>query len=130
LVARGEIQQRVEPAWSLIDVGVRIADCRQPSWHGCHGEIGGIARVDLLPRDGSRNAGVGLRAHRVRRRDGTIFCVLIEIDEDPMSLFLPPFAGRERRRSSLHLARQGQCRPAYLDERPPLLDSDDDVHAT
>src|SRR5438477_12018766 len=129
LVTRGELEQRLERAWLPIDAGVRIANLRESRRHCLHREVGGIADDDLVPRDGCGDARIGLRPHGVRRGYGAILGVLVVVDEHAVALFLPPFAGGQRRRPALHLARERERRAAHLDECPAPLEADDDVNA-
>src|SRR5688572_16746270 len=43
-------QERVQRTGMSIDVGMTITVGLEPRRHGLQGEVGGIARVDLLPR--------------------------------------------------------------------------------
>ena len=77
-------------------------------------EVARVAVVDLVPGQRRRHARVGRRPHRVGAGDGAVLRVLVVVEEDAVALFLPPLAGRERRRAPLDLARERQRGAAHL----------------
>ncbi len=106
----------------LVDVAMPIAHLLESGWH-CHkSEVSGIGGVDLFPRERRRYAGIRFRPHRVGRRHGAVLRVLVVVDEDAVTLFLPPFTGGNGRRPPLDLACQGDRGTADFRERPPGLD--------
>ena len=73
-------------------------------------EVGGVAVVDLVPRQRRRHARVRRRPHRVGARDRAVLGVLVVVEEDAVALLLPPFARRETGRAPLDLAREARAR--------------------
>ena len=76
-----------------------------------------------------RDACVSRGPHGVGGRYGSVLCVLVVVEEDAMALFLPPLAGRQRRRAAFDLTGQRQGGASHLVERPPPFDADEHVHA-
>src|SRR4051812_5431303 len=107
----------------FIDARVSIAELLESSRHGDQREIRRIASFDFIPRQWRRDPRIWPGTHRVRCGNGTIFGVLVVIDEHPLALFLPPLTRGECRRTLLHLARQSESGEAYLIEAPVGLDS-------
>ncbi len=106
-----------------------VTDLREALRHRREREVLGIGAVDLVPAQGRRDACVGRRPHRVRRRHGAILGVLVVVHEHALALFLPPLAGRELRCAPFHFPSQGQRRPAHLAKTPPPLDAHEEMHA-
>ena len=129
LVPRRQLEQRFERARRARRSprddrpSPRIA----PAWS--HREVRGLAVLDLVPVKRRRHARVGRGPHRVRGGDGAVLGVLVVVEEDAVALLLPPFAGGERGRAPLDLARQRQRRAPHLVERPARLDPHVYVHA-
>src|SRR5262245_37414001 len=112
-----------------VDVRVTIAVALEPLRHGLQREVGRIARVDFIPGERGRYPRVGPRPYRERRAHGAILGVLVVVDEDAVTLFLPPLAGGNRRRAALHFARQRHGGAPHLREGPPLVDANVDMDA-
>ena len=125
-----QVEQPVERAWVAIDVGVNIAQAREPLRHRREREIPGLRQFSFFPRQRRRHACIGCGTHRVRGGHGAIFCVLVVIDKHAVPLFLPPLAGRQFRRAAFDFARERQRRASHLVEGPLLLDAHVHVHAT
>ena len=112
----------------LIDVGVTIADRREPRRHRCQREVARLTGVDLVPGQWRRDARFRLGPHRIRGRDRAILGVLIVVKEHAVTFFLPPFARGQNRRTTLDLPRKRERGAAHLGERPSGLDADVDVN--
>ena len=107
---------------------MRVTDRREPPGHSQHREVCRLTLGDLVPVHGRRHARVRQWAHRVGRARRAVLRILVVVEEHAAPLFLPPLGRRQRRRASLHLARERERRASHLGERPPLLDTHVDVH--
>ncbi len=114
----------------VVDAGMAVANLGEPLRQRRQGEVRRIAGVDLVPAKGCRYASIGLRPYGVRASDGAVFRVLVVVEEDAVALLLPPLARRQRRRATLDLSSEGQCRATYLIERPRAHDAYRNVHPT
>ena len=101
----------------------------EPLRHRRHGEGRGLAVGDLVPPQRRRHPRVRRGPHRVGRRDRAVFGVLVEVDEHPFAFLLPPAAGGQLGRASLHLARDGLRGQPHLAKRPVRSDARVDVEA-
>src|SRR5436190_21856935 len=106
-----------------------VADRGEALRHRSQREVLRVGSIDLVPVEWRGDPRVGSGSYRISRRDRAIFRVLIVVDEHPLPLFLPPFAGCNTRRTTLHFARQGQRRTPDLVEPPPGLDPHEEMHA-
>ena len=129
LVTRRHLEQGRERVGPVVDRRMRVADRDVALRHGPQREVGWGARLQLVPRHRRRDACIGLRPHRVRRRHGAVLRVLVVVDEDALSLLLPPCARREARRAALDVAGQRQRRTPDLVEGPATRDPHEDVDA-
>src|SRR5439155_16271956 len=103
LLTLRKLEQALEGIGAHIEGTMRVTDARVALRHGDHREIRRIGLGDFAPFERRRNTRVGRRPNGVSTGDGTVFRVLVVVDEHAVSLFLPPFAGRERRHAVLDL---------------------------
>ena len=108
---------------------VRIAELREALRNREHGKVGRLAVGNLLPVKWRGHAGVGQRAHGIRRARRPILGVLVVVEEHAVTLLLPPFRTGESRRAPLDCARQRERRAAHLAEGPARFDPHIDVHS-
>src|SRR5229473_857613 len=105
-----------------------VTDLRETFRHRPEREVFRIGAIDLVPAQWRRNARVGRRPDRVRRRHGTILGVLVVVYENALALFFPPLAGRELGCAPFHFPSQRQRRAPYLVKAPPPLDAHEEMH--
>ena len=118
-----------EPTASSMPAPGSPSRARSASGHRQQREVAELGVGHLVPGQRRRDASVGRRAHRVGRGDGAVLGVLVVVEEDAVALLLPPLAGRDRRRSPLDVAGQGERRAADLRIGPARLDAHVDVDA-
>src|SRR6476469_5920855 len=106
-----------------------IPELRETRGHGLEREIGGVAVLDLFPRQRCGDARVGPGPHRIGAGDRPVLRILVVVEEHAVALLLPPFARRELRRTAFHLARKGERRASHDAEGPALLNPYVDVNA-
>ena len=87
-----------------------IADLGESRGHGAEREVGRIAGGDLVPVERRRDPRVRFRPHRIGAGNRAVLRVLVVVEEDAVTLFLPPLAGGQRRRSPFDFACQRQRR--------------------
>ncbi len=69
----------------------RVPQPLDPRRHGRDGEGVGLDLVELVPREGCGDLGAGAGSDRPGAEDGLVWCVLVEVDKDPLApLLLPP----------------------------------------
>src|SRR5919108_276702 len=108
LVAPGELEQLVEGAGLVVDVGRGIADCAQAVGHGVEPQVARLHVGHLVPAHGARHARVRRGAHGVAGGDRAVAGVLVVVDEHAVALLLPPLARGEGGRPALDLPRERQ----------------------
>src|SRR4029453_12254379 len=114
----------------LVDPLPRVTQRRHPPWNARDRQLVRGERVDLVPRERSRNLGAGTRAYRPRAEDGLVRRVLVVVDEDaPAALLLPPRRGDQLGVAALELTRGGNRRGPHLVGVPARLEPDVDVEA-
>ena len=106
-----------------------VTDLREALLHRDQREVARFGLIHLVPVERRRNAGVRGRPHGIGAGDGAVLGVLVVVDEDAMSLFFPPLAGRQRRHASFDVTRQRQCGAADIVVGPLWLDAHAHVHA-
>ena len=84
---------------------------------------------ELVPGHRGRDRRSGPRPQGVRRGDGPVTTVLVEIDEDPLTALLLPPLGGDALVTLLELAAESDRRVPHVDEVPARLDPHVDVHA-
>src|SRR5262245_26832841 len=99
LVTRRQFEERNERSRMRVHAGVAIAHAREARRHRLHREVARLARLDLVPGERRRDARVRRRPHRVRAGDGAVLGVLVVVEEDAVTLLLPPLARRDLRRA-------------------------------
>jgi hypothetical protein len=124
-----QLEQTLERARMPIDPGMTIAKLYEAGRHRREREICQLADVDLVPRQRRRHARVRSRPHGIRARHRAVLRILVVVEEHAVTLFLPPLARRQIRRSPLDRARESQCGAAYLAEGPAPFDPRVDVYA-
>ena len=129
LVPGRELEQPLERSRRCVNPLMAVAHLRKALGHRGEREVSRLGALHLVPPEWRGDAGIGRRPHRVGRGHRAVFGVLIVVYEHAVTLFFPPFAGRDRGRPALHVARQGERRAADFIEAPPSLDAHDDVHA-
>src|SRR3979490_3036472 len=97
LVARCELEQRLELVMALVDRCRGVAALAQSRRNALHGELGRGHIRALVPLQRAGNARVGDRADRIRRGDRAVARVLVVVDEDALAFLLPPAAPRPAR---------------------------------
>src|SRR5207302_11276652 len=70
------------------------------------------------------------RAYRICRAGGSVLRVLVIVEKNAVTLFLPPFRTGQRGSTALHRARQRDGRAPHLRKTPARLDADIDVNST
>ena len=96
----------------LVDRLRGVAALSKPRRHGVYAERRGVDVIELGPVKRTGDAGVGHGTHGVSGGDRPVAGVLVVVDEDADSLFLPPLACSAAGHSPLDLARERQCRAA------------------
>src|SRR5437764_5304757 len=114
---------------ALVDGRRRIADLPHAGGNGVQPELRGLDVRNLVPLEWAGDAGIGGRADGVGGRHRAVARVLVVVDEDPVSLLLPPLARRELRDPSLDLAGEGERRAPDLGDSVFGLDPDVVVYA-
>jgi len=112
-----------------VDVGVAIADAREARGHRAQGELFRPAVVELVQESGAETRPSGLGRTEYALATVRSFAFWVVVEEHALPLLLPPVAGGQGGRAPLHLAGQGQRRPADLIEDPAAMDAHDDVDA-
>ena len=112
-----------------VDRRMRIALRREPLRDGPEREVGRVAVRELLPADRRRHPGVRLGPDRAGRAHGAILRVLVVVDEDAVTLLLPPGAGGETGHAAFDVARQRERRAAHFVEAPAALDAHQHMHS-
>src|SRR5512133_3091582 len=116
LVSACPLQQLVQPIRVVVDVGVQVTHFGVSSWHCRDSEVLGVCVGDLAPAEWSGDHTLGRAAYRVRAGDGVVTGVLVVVHEyrAGISIFTPPCQVNHSVRSTLHLAREGPGRAAYV----------------
>ena len=76
--------------WLGVHPGVRIAELGEALRNREDSEVGWVAVGDLMPVERRGHAGVGKRAHGIRRARRPILRVLVVVEENAVTLLLPP----------------------------------------
>ncbi len=98
LVARREVEQRLERVRDVVDRGRRVTDRRVPRRYRRERQVARVRVGQLVPGERARHPTLGVAAHRVGRGDGAVTGVLVVVDEHLLApLLLPPLRRRERR---------------------------------
>ena len=97
LVLPRQLQQRVQRAHCVVDPRARVSDPGEPRRDRLDRERLGLDGRDLVPRQRRRDACVRQRPDGVGRRDRPVLGVLVVVEEDAVTLLLPPLRGREVR---------------------------------
>src|SRR5439155_13920048 len=79
-LSRRQVEQAGDRTWMPVDGFMTVADPGEPRRHRAEGEVTGLARVDLVPGQRSRDAGVGPGPDRVRARHGPVLGVLVVVE--------------------------------------------------
>ena len=114
----------VEPADLAVHAGVEIAHRREPRRHRGQGEVRGIGRLELVPRQRRRYPRIRLRPHRVDRCDRLPARVLAMVHEDPLPLALQPLGGDQAGVPLLEPAREALGERVRLVVRRSARDRD------
>jgi len=128
-VAGGEGEELIERTGSGVHGFVGVADFGEALGHGQDGEVGWVGVGYLVPVERCGDACVGKRADGVGAGGGAVFGVLVVVEEDAVTLFLPPFGAGEGGDSPLDGACEGEGGAADFGEGPARVDADVDVHA-
>src|SRR5437867_6968135 len=99
LVFCRELEQPFQRTWLGVDAGLRIAELREALRNREYGEVGWVAVGHLMPAKRRGHPGVGGRAHGIRRARSAILRVLVVVEEDSVTLFLPPLRSGQRGRA-------------------------------
>ena len=102
---------------------------RRSGGHGEDGEVGWVGVGDFVPVEWGGDAGVGKRADGVGAGGGAVFGVLVVVEEDAVTFFLPPFGAGEGGSAAFDGACEGEGGAADFGEGPARVDADVDVHA-
>src|SRR5260370_41919163 len=94
-----------------------------------YSEVGGIAIGDFMPVQWRGHTSIGKRTDGICRTRRAVLCVLVVIKKHTVTLLFPPLRSRKGRHASLDGARQRECGPPYLNERPALLNTDVHMHS-
>ena len=106
----------------------RVTLLGDPGRHGGDGQLVGLHRGDLVPRDRRRHLGADAGPHRPGPEDRLVRSVLVEVDEHPLApLLLPPRGGEQIGAPPLQLAGQRHRRGPHLVAVPPGLQPHVDV---
>src|SRR5512132_3948082 len=90
---------------------------RRPVRHDCRAtQVLAVCVADLAPAEWSGDHTLGRAAYRVRAGDGVVTGVLVVVHEyrAGISIFTPPCQVNHSVGSTLHLARKGPGRAAYI----------------
>ncbi len=104
-----------------------IADRRVARGHRVDRERLGLDRRDLVPGERRGDPRVRQGPDRIGGRDRPVLGVLVVVEEDAVTLLLPPLGGGDRGDPPLHVPGEGQGGSPDLGIGPARLDPDVDV---
>jgi hypothetical protein len=128
-MTRRKIEKRLQRAGGPVHSCRKITQLRVALRHRLQCEIAELAGWHFLPGERSGDPAVGRGSHGIGRSDGSILGILIVVDEDTVTLLLPPLAGDELGSTTLGVSGERQGGAPYVVEAPPRFDPQVDVDA-
>ena len=122
----GKLEGRLERAHVVVDLCAGVAEAPEPLGDGPQRERLGLHARHLVPLQRRRHPRIRHRTDAVRGGDRPIASVLVVVEEDTVTLFLPPLRRRDVGEAALDLASERERRLPDVGEVP--LGADPHVH--